>query len=281
MPLLNDAKACFVGNQPITTIMAGSVQVWPKVLADSDMIYLNHCDNWDYDLLQIEDYRNDKFIKSVEGKRLLVDGGKFDRCFQAVEKRGTGGQTQKDWLIVNFTDNVSALKSKSFTIDFWTRFADRPGFDANVTTGYETIININAPDADPRFTDYPINIGLTEKGINASAYQSTCFGMNGTGVTGPVMGEYLRDDWHHYAIYWEGNAKGYGWNAWLNGVSPAVGDFIGLYRGATEAPYLKNVTFCSNGGYDVRKHFDEIRITEGKKYTGNFTPPTKPYPLYQ
>ena len=30
MPLLNDAKACFVGNQPITTIMAGSVQVWPK-----------------------------------------------------------------------------------------------------------------------------------------------------------------------------------------------------------------------------------------------------------
>ena len=30
MPLLNDAKACYVGNQPITTIMAGSVQVWPK-----------------------------------------------------------------------------------------------------------------------------------------------------------------------------------------------------------------------------------------------------------
>ena len=30
MPLLNDAKTCYVGNQPITTIMAGSVQVWPK-----------------------------------------------------------------------------------------------------------------------------------------------------------------------------------------------------------------------------------------------------------
>ena len=30
MPLLNDAKTCFVGTQPITTIMAGSVQVWSK-----------------------------------------------------------------------------------------------------------------------------------------------------------------------------------------------------------------------------------------------------------
>ena len=30
MPLLNDAKACYVGTTPITTIMAGSVQVWPK-----------------------------------------------------------------------------------------------------------------------------------------------------------------------------------------------------------------------------------------------------------
>ena len=30
MPLLNDAKICYVGTQPITTIMAGSVQVWPK-----------------------------------------------------------------------------------------------------------------------------------------------------------------------------------------------------------------------------------------------------------
>ena len=30
MPLLNDAKTCFVGTTPITTIMAGSVQVWPK-----------------------------------------------------------------------------------------------------------------------------------------------------------------------------------------------------------------------------------------------------------
>ena len=30
MPLLNDAKTCYVGTTPITTIMAGSVQVWPK-----------------------------------------------------------------------------------------------------------------------------------------------------------------------------------------------------------------------------------------------------------
>ena len=31
MPLLSDAKTCFVGTQPITTIMAGGVRVWPKV----------------------------------------------------------------------------------------------------------------------------------------------------------------------------------------------------------------------------------------------------------
>ena len=34
MPLLNDAKSCYVGTQPITTIMAGSVQVWPKVVEE-------------------------------------------------------------------------------------------------------------------------------------------------------------------------------------------------------------------------------------------------------
>ncbi len=30
MTLLNDAKKCYVGTTPITTVMAGSVQVWPK-----------------------------------------------------------------------------------------------------------------------------------------------------------------------------------------------------------------------------------------------------------
>ena len=29
MPLLSDAKTCYVGTTPITKIMAGSVQVWP------------------------------------------------------------------------------------------------------------------------------------------------------------------------------------------------------------------------------------------------------------
>ena len=283
MPLLSDAKSVYVGTQPITTVMAGTQQVWPKALADSDMIYLNHCDEWNYNLQQIEDYRNDKFIKSVEAKRLLVDGGKFDRCFQSVEilEEGTSFP-QKDWLIVNFTDNASALQYKSFTIDFWTRFADSPDISpGGFVSGFETIINIKDPHLNPDFIDYPINIGLLKIGINPSNYESSCQGVNGTVNTAAVMGEYPRDDWHHYAIYWEGNAKGYGWNAWLNGVSPAVGDFIGLYRGATEAPYLNNVTFCSSGDYGTRKHFDEIRITEGKKYTGNFTPPTKPYPLYE
>ena len=32
MPLLSDAKTCYVGNTPITTIMAGSVKVWPKAV---------------------------------------------------------------------------------------------------------------------------------------------------------------------------------------------------------------------------------------------------------
>ena len=30
MPLLNDAKTCYVGTQPITKIMAGAVKVWPN-----------------------------------------------------------------------------------------------------------------------------------------------------------------------------------------------------------------------------------------------------------
>ena len=30
MPLLSNAKACYVGTTPITKIMAGSVEVWPK-----------------------------------------------------------------------------------------------------------------------------------------------------------------------------------------------------------------------------------------------------------
>ena len=37
MPLLNDAKTCYVGTQPITTIMAGSVQVWPYVHDNCDL----------------------------------------------------------------------------------------------------------------------------------------------------------------------------------------------------------------------------------------------------
>ena len=36
MPLLNDAKTCYVGTQPITTIMAGGVKVWPKSCVHTD-----------------------------------------------------------------------------------------------------------------------------------------------------------------------------------------------------------------------------------------------------
>ena len=38
MPLLNDAKTCYVGTQPITKIYAGTELVWPKTL---DYIYNN------------------------------------------------------------------------------------------------------------------------------------------------------------------------------------------------------------------------------------------------
>ena len=40
MPLLDDAKKCYVGTTPITKVMAGSVQVWPKgVLAQNLRCY--------------------------------------------------------------------------------------------------------------------------------------------------------------------------------------------------------------------------------------------------
>ena len=42
MPLLSDAKHCYVGNQPITKIMAGDLQVWPKGIPATDQVIINN-----------------------------------------------------------------------------------------------------------------------------------------------------------------------------------------------------------------------------------------------
>ncbi len=42
MPLLNDAKTCYVGTQPITKIYAGTELVWPKVPEVPDYIFNNN-----------------------------------------------------------------------------------------------------------------------------------------------------------------------------------------------------------------------------------------------
>ena len=40
MPLLSNAKHCYVGSQPITKIMAGDLQVWPKGISADDQVVI-------------------------------------------------------------------------------------------------------------------------------------------------------------------------------------------------------------------------------------------------
>ena len=273
MPLLNDAKACYVGTQPITKIYAGNAQVWPKELADPDMIYLTHCDKWNNASGQIEEYKNSTYIKNSESKNKITTGGqgKFNDCYDCQ----LSSPDDDERLTINFTDNPSLLKNQEFTIDLWHRINKK---GSGQPTGAVPMVNLeienNSPAGDG--SEYPLLMGadISNGSVTAEIYAQ---GQSASGYKKFDLGFARTDVWMHLAFWWKGTPTGYTWNVWVNGMTPDISGKI--YNLATETPYLKRLVMgVSTTLYSHQS--DEVRISKGRKYTGNFTPPTEPYSIY-
>ena len=83
MPLLNDAKTCYVGTTPITKIMAGDLQVWPKEVYPPkvDVLHYFTCDNT---LNSLPPYQPGGLIPIDQGSGILnpvfSPDGKLNQC---------------------------------------------------------------------------------------------------------------------------------------------------------------------------------------------------------
>ena len=113
MPLLSDAKSCYVGTTPITKIMAGSVQVWPKsVYPDTpgpfDMFYFPFEDStkgvcpWVHywDITNESPSTKYSFIPGKSGNCLHFDNDR-QRGFKNVEIKFNSQYNMRGFLEVN------------------------------------------------------------------------------------------------------------------------------------------------------------------------------------
>ena len=250
MPLLGDAKNCFVGQTQIKQIYAGTQLVWPPGPdINADIQFLAHFDKESNQGLggqiALLGPWTDGAIASFVPERLDNDG-KFGKCttFNHAESR----------INVSFNPVLSA--AKSLTIDFWLNLND-------ISVTYDTtgICGVyGTPSNDMWFA------------LRCVSSTLSLFCVKNNSISQELNVGRIVSGWNHIAmtIYvssTEAIAKGF-LNGVTNGISvdELVTDFTAVLA------ELGGVS-QNKPGYKI----DELRISEGLRYTGDFTPPTEPY----
>jgi hypothetical protein len=128
-------------------------------------------------------------------------------------------------------------------------------------------------------TDITFNlIGLTDNAagnwaiviFNSDFYWQTAYGVTNL-ISAVTCSSILNGAWNHIAITRSGSSLRLFFNGVLQGASPYTDNTN--YNGTG----LLKVGSGANG--DLNGYIDDLRITKGvARYTGNFTPPTAPFP---
>lgn len=284
MPLLGDSKSVYVGTTPITKVMAGSVEVWPKGTLDpldSDVVYLSHLDEWDYNKNEFEGYRKSSVIKSSTSKRSIDSSGKFNKCFSGVTSATGDEHIRANGIIGLFNNDNATFKNKVFNFDFWVR----PYLNINYTSDLFRIYFDNAIGSQPTSPPYIRLFAKSGSPVNKTEFLTNCFQFNGISTNpnagNQVVGIVDRDTWTHIAVYYRGDRKSFGYNVWINGVSPASSEFYEVCGQLPEDPYPVEYALIPTRQIGDVALYDELRVCDKAKYTGNFTPPTAPYQIYK
>ena len=247
MPLLDDAKTCYVGTTPITTIMAGSVQVWPKGPdINADIQFLAHfdkeSDHGPGGKIALLGSWTDDAIASFVPERLDNDG-KFGKCttFAPGDSR----------VQVSFNPELSL--NKSLTVDFWLSLN-------STTVNYDAICGAYV-------AENPLWYSLR-------CFSSTLnlFFVKNNFVTQQLDVGSVTSGWNHIAMTIDNSGTELIAMAFVNGVTNGLSvdeSEAGCAFSLIELGAVPQITT----GYKI----DELRVSEGLRYTGNFTPPTEPY----
>ena len=243
MPLLSDAKTCLVGQTQIKQIYAGTQLVWPKGPDDlANMQYLVHCDQAGSASAGVRAYVGNLMDpnKSVASKKIAPDG-KFGNCFYCPSGiREIEGQ---------FRNTSNVLLS---TVDMWFKL------DGDIRSNHQEVLTC----------------WTSGNGAFILNYRSGEFSLvTYTGSTFECGAIATPDDWHHIGITVKIEPSEITYSVWIDGKTNATEKKIS----GTGSDKVIYYTAGSNQQFQPNYYIDEFRISEGIRYTADFTPPDQPY----
>ena len=159
-------------------------------------------------------------------------------------------------------NHLYAFGTGDFTIEFWINQAVKTGIQSIVTFGYVPIIQngwtVQTGNGDGNIIFYYHTSGGAQVAI-ATESGSTV----NTGT------------WYHIAVVRTGGNT----RIYRNGTQVATGaDSINYNPATTAGLYIGGGSYINFGDYYLNGYLDDLRITRGARYTGNFTPPTTFFP---
>lgn len=242
MPLLSDAKTCYVGTQPITTIMAGSVQVWPKgpvlpgCYPPATAIGFYHFED---DLKNLEGSAPDF---TVANSSFEFKDGQFGRCITSTDQRNPSQLTADVGSII-----------RPITIECWIKITEANSGD------YLKIRYSSKDITDPNQDNEVNKISFNLLSTKITAY---CGNFNDKGVGNAIVFNYEEanirlGEWFHVAVAHDLSLnKQY---FWVNG----------NFKGTSASPFdiskpLNHLTIdAGSSSYTTQPiQFDELRMSK-------------------
>ncbi|MFA5491130.1 MAG: LamG-like jellyroll fold domain-containing protein [Candidimonas sp.] len=177
-------------------------------------------------------------------------------------------------------DGTSGYVYNSRTDDKYLTYGPLP-IDGDFTLEYWGLIPSTAASVSRHlvYGNYGLEDGFAFQNLNSATLDVALTNASSTSINVVGQGTFTRDVWNFVTLIREGTTFRY----YINGVlinslvsSKTFNTAFGLRVGALDlnsASYELGSTAFRGEGYMY-----DLRITEAIRYTGNFTPPTEPFP---
>jgi hypothetical protein len=227
-------------------VITGSQKVPPTVWDPNflNVSLLLHGDGTNGSTTITDSSPSPKTVTAFGNAQISTAQSKFGGASIAFD--GTG-----DYLSTPAT-SAFVFGTNNFTIELWVRFATVTGIQAL----YDQRLAVTP---GPQPTLYTNGSSLFYYFNNANRITIATVSTN---------------QWYHLAISKQGSSM----RAFIDGVQGGS-TYVDSTSYTTGANVLVGADFIGPGGSGLNGYIDDLRITKGvARYTGNFTPPTAPFP---
>ena len=260
MPLLSDAKTCYVGQTQIKQIYAGTQKVWPKVPNGPDCYppastigFYHFQDNLENSEGSAPDLQNTSLAPTKQHE--FVDGI-FGKCV----KRGYSYNTNSDLQLVS---TITPINS-DFTVEAWFKLDDvilKPfeSVEMELSSG-----EFQESDANKLLMQIYNGTGSPMEGRFLFRFGSRPTQTGGTATIVASFGEVgitAANQWFHVALYCK--ADGTGGKAWINGKFKTANSNTPFKPGKPLTKLGIRIVDADNESHVCA---DEFRLVEGSIY---------------